>query len=249
MGDTTRSSPWWYRRRGNVIGLIYGLGFALYWLPGATAEPAAVVWGGRLAAVGGVTSLLWFAVALGIIGWALRAGGTAYLRPEVMVGADARHDRLVVAGPFRHLRNPLYLGNDLVALDLGLMATPIGFAIVVLGNVAFGALLARFEGEVLRARYGEIYEAYARAVPPFVPRLTPGTVPGSTEVRPSLRDGMRGEIGMLVAGVSPAPIAIAGEAGVPYFFGLLIAGFVASVGLNFVSMLRAHRAEEASRSR
>src|ERR1700756_500358 len=48
-----------------------------------------------------------FVVALGGL---IRAWGAAYLCAEVVHDARVRSEQLVVDGPFRYTRNPLYLG-------------------------------------------------------------------------------------------------------------------------------------------
>jgi protein-S-isoprenylcysteine O-methyltransferase Ste14 len=82
--------------------------------------------------------------------------------------------RLVVSGPYRRTRNPMITGVGLILLGQGL----------VLGSVAILTELAVFalvnglymplvEEPGLRRRFGAEYEAYARAVPRWIPRRTP----------------------------------------------------------------------------
>jgi protein-S-isoprenylcysteine O-methyltransferase Ste14 len=48
------------------------------------------------------------------------------------------HSELLVAdGPYRHVRNPLYLGNVLQAFGIGLMASRLGFAFLTIANTIF----------------------------------------------------------------------------------------------------------------
>ena len=84
-----------------------------------------------------------------------------------------RSDRLgplIAAGPFAVVRNPLYLGN--IALWAGfataarlLWLVPV---IVVLLAVEYHAIV-RWEEQVLEARYGDEYRAYAARVPRWLP--------------------------------------------------------------------------------
>jgi protein-S-isoprenylcysteine O-methyltransferase Ste14 len=141
--EGTPPSPWWYRRRPYLIAAIYGVGFLLsnVSFDGRRALPAAVQWGSRWGD-SGVSILFWAGVALAVAGWLVRVSGTAYLRGDVVFAGDVQRDRLIIAGPFRYVRNPLYLGDDLLALGIGLYAAPLGFAIVVIANVLFGVVLA-----------------------------------------------------------------------------------------------------------
>jgi protein-S-isoprenylcysteine O-methyltransferase Ste14 len=234
--STDHTSPRWYRQRGALFGVIYGAGFFFGNLSfaGAPPAPAFVSWGQALGPGGGGL-LAWAGIALVLVAWLWRAAGTAFLRREVVFSADALQDRLVVAGPFRYVRNPLYLGNLFLAIGVGLYAPPLGFGIIVVGNVVLVALLAREEAGQMAARYGATYEAYRRAVPAFVPRLRPASVPGSAVVAPSLRSGFVGEAGVLLTAVALVPIAVFGSSGLIAFFILgaiaLLTAYITNVWL------------------
>ncbi|HEX2085920.1 MAG TPA: isoprenylcysteine carboxylmethyltransferase family protein [Solirubrobacteraceae bacterium] len=119
--------------------------------------------------------------ALAAVGALLIAAGVA-----VLVHAFARFvlegrgtpapvaptERLVVGGLYRYVRNPMYVavGATIVgqALLLGrpwLLAYAAGFWLVT------AAFVRLYEEPTLRARYGEEYDAYRRAVPAWWPRL------------------------------------------------------------------------------
>jgi protein-S-isoprenylcysteine O-methyltransferase Ste14 len=190
-------SPWWYRHRAFVFALLYAGGFFFGALLSEVfdldASPVAV----QLGRAVGEDGYRWFlaaACALTIGCWALRVWGSAYLRPAVVWNPDALDDRLIVAGPFRYVRNPLYLGNVLLALAMALFATPIGAALVLIGNVVLLAGLIRVEQRLLRARYGAAFDDYARAVPALLPRITPYEAQRSAGLEPSYRLGLRSEI-------------------------------------------------------
>jgi protein-S-isoprenylcysteine O-methyltransferase Ste14 len=218
-----------------LIGTSYGLGFFLGFLTlnGVPPLPAFVVWGQPWGSAG-ITSLAWLGVAATLVAFGLRASGTAYLRRDVVFASDVQRDRLIVAGPFRFVRNPLYLGNLFLAAGVGLFAPPVGFAIIVLGNLAIVVFLAREEAGRLAAQYGTVYEAYRRLVPAFVPRLTPADVPGSSSATPSIRGALLGELGVLLMAVSLVPLAAFGQAGLPAFWILFGAAIVVSFSINRV---------------
>lgn len=73
-------------------------------------------------------------VALGAL---LRSWAESYLHSSIVHDAVIHSDQLVAEGPYRHLRNPLYFGNDLLALGLGLMASRLGFFVMVAGMFLF----------------------------------------------------------------------------------------------------------------
>ncbi|MHB8584784.1 MAG: methyltransferase family protein [Thermoplasmatota archaeon] len=131
--------------------------------------------------------------ALILGGFALRWWGTSYLRGAVMRDSAIHTERLIVAGPFRWVRNPLYLGNLFLAAGYGLFLPPPGILLSILFMSLIGALLARAEAGALRARYGAAYDAYASRVPAFVPRRPQSDLPSGSDVKPDWWGGLRYE--------------------------------------------------------
>lgn len=87
---------------------------------------------------------------------------------------------LVTAGPYRHTRNPLYLGRLLIFTGLCVMALlPFGANWLVLGLgyvVFFGYYMPRkerVEPARLREAHGEAYQRYYSAVPAIFPSPRP----------------------------------------------------------------------------
>ena len=197
-------SPWWYRGRTYVFAAIYFAGFFL----GAAISvamhgryiPAVVELGNRLGPHGPL-ALLAFAAFCAAICYVLRVWGSSYLRAGIVWNADARSDTLLIAGPFRYVRNPLYLGNTFLAIAAGLMAPVAGGAFIIITNVLFVIALARHEEVILERAYGERFRAYAAQVPSLIPRLTP--VPAQGDVRPSLVQGLLAEVftGAILLGI------------------------------------------------
>ncbi len=209
-----KPSPWWYRQRGSVIGAIFGLGFFFGNMraDGQPSLPAALVWGVREGDAG-VQALCWLGIVLVLLAWAVRVWGTAYLCGDVVFAPNVQRDRLIVDGPFRYVRNPLYLGNVLLACGMGLYAPPLGFAIIVAGNVVLVAMLANEEAKQLALEYGAEYAAYGAAVPAFVPRLTPAAFPSAGRIAPHVRAAFFAESFMLAMAAALVPIALYGRAG------------------------------------
>ncbi len=205
-------SPWWYRYRAIVFAVVYGGGFffggVLSGTFGLDEAPVAVQLG-RLVGNGGYRWFLAAACAFTIGCWALRVWGSAYLRPAVVWNLDALDDRLIVAGPFRYVRNPLYLGNVLLALAMALFATPLGAVLVLIGNAVELGGLIRVEERLLRVRYGDAFEAYARAVPALVPRIAPIAPIAATSagIEPAYGPGLRSELFSAAFVVATAAIA------------------------------------------
>ncbi len=189
------TSPWWYRERTWIFAAIYFAGFFI----GAAVSVAA--YGKYIPVAGGSTALLAFAAFCAGLCYVLRVWGSSYLHAGIVWNADARSDTLLIAGPFRYVRNPLYLGNVFLAIGVGLMAPIAGCMLIVVANVIFTIALARHEEAILEAAYGERFRNYTAQVPALIPRLTPVAAQGNAQ--PSLVQGLSSEIftGAILAGI------------------------------------------------
>ena len=107
----------------------------------------------------------------------MRTWGSAYLRVEVVHDSVVRTEKLVADGPFRYVRNPLYLGNLVMAAGVGMFATPIGWLVLVLGQTIFVLRLIGREEAGLVESQGDAYRAYQAAVPRLFPASIRPRVP------------------------------------------------------------------------
>lgn len=146
------------------MGIMHG--FFTYFFPWqiASLDPAAVNVGiGRWLAVP-----LWLTGTLLIIYCSIdvihRGRGTpAHLDPP---------KTLLVTGPYRYVRNPIYLGSLLVQLGTivwfgSLLLLPYFLLFIV----AYQILIVFVEEPVLRRMFGPAYDNYVREVPRWIPRL------------------------------------------------------------------------------
>jgi protein-S-isoprenylcysteine O-methyltransferase Ste14 len=126
-------------------------------------------------------TLLSFALGTPIValGAALRIWGTGHL---------VKNDVLSVAGPYAHLRHPLYAGTLCLGLGFGVIAG--GWALaLVLGSFVPAFFLyyfpykERIESARLELRYGRAYAEYRRAVPALLPSLSRFTPEGGSPSR------------------------------------------------------------------
>lgn len=105
---------------------------------------------------------------------------------------------LVIAGPFRHVRNPLYVAN--IAL-YSFVAVLFGFAwlavvIAIVFAVQYRYIVA-YEEATLMSTFGTPYLRYLRAVPRWIPAISPQHT--STGHRFSLGRALRSERSTLLA--------------------------------------------------
>lgn len=190
--------PLWYRYRlltltfAGAIGQYLGL--LLWHVAGQHLGLGLLImqqWGER----GGRIALM-LSLALGTIGFALRIWGGSYLHAAIVWSGNARADCLAIAGPFRFVRNPLYLGNLFLFLAYGLFSTPFGLVLSMLAAILTTLALIAHEERHLRARYGAAFEAYRRAVPRLMPRLHPAPTNGAPA---DLLAGLRAEVFVFAA--------------------------------------------------
>ena len=133
----------------------------ILWRTGAELAP----W--PLATVG----IVLIAIGLALVTW------TVSLFARIGKGTLAPWDptsRLVVVGPYRHVRNPMISG--VLTVLLGEAALFGSLPLLVWFGAAFAVNAVYFplvEEPGLRKRFGEDYEAYRAAVPRWVPRLRP----------------------------------------------------------------------------
>src|SRR5579862_6201566 len=198
-----------FRGRFWTIWLSYWIGFLLYIVdhrplaltvvlrlfPTAT-DAQAIRWLKCIFAIG---------TGLVVIASAIRSWAEAYLHSSIVHDAALHGEQLVADGPYRYLRNPLYLGNMFLALGVGLLATLPGFFVIALGNFLIVYRLILREEESLLASQGDSYRRYFAAVPRLIPSLRP-RVPASG-ARPNWVDGITGELFMWAAAVSMAVYA------------------------------------------
>jgi protein-S-isoprenylcysteine O-methyltransferase Ste14 len=89
--------------------------------------------------------------------------------------------KLVTAGPYAYVRNPLYLGNFITAAGFAIAFTgdnsPATRRALVFGSLcvmaAVYAAIVPHEEAFLRERFGEAFDRYCERVPRIVPQLEP----------------------------------------------------------------------------
>jgi protein-S-isoprenylcysteine O-methyltransferase Ste14 len=150
---------------GVVAGLIPGLitGWRVPWEDG---------WGSPPAIVGAV------AIGAGIL--VLLDAFARFARADGTPAPPAPTAHLVVAGPYRFVRNPMYLAVLSIILGQALAFGSVGAAVyaglVLLAVVLF---VKGYEEPTLEEAYGEEYREFRRNVRGWVPRLRPWEQPVS----------------------------------------------------------------------
>jgi protein-S-isoprenylcysteine O-methyltransferase Ste14 len=104
---------------------------------------------------------------------AIRTWAAAYLGSDVVHDLRLHTENLVADGPYRHVRNPLYLGSYLLSIGLGFLASRVGFFILVASGAARILRLIGREEENLEQQQGERFREFARSVPRLLPTISP----------------------------------------------------------------------------
>lgn len=112
-----------------------------------------------------------FGATLAAIGMVLRVWGAAYLGYDVVHHENMQGGAVMAAGPYRYMRNPLYLGGWFMMAAIALLLTPSGALLMLVLIGIFYLRLVLGEEEFLSGKLGEPYRAYMRAVPRIVPRF------------------------------------------------------------------------------
>jgi protein-S-isoprenylcysteine O-methyltransferase Ste14 len=124
-------------------------------------------------------SRLWKGVAAGSF---LSGAGLALVSAVYLVArgegtplpADAPR-KLVIAGPYRYVRNPMAIGSiTLQGTAVGLwLGSPLVTLYALLGTLGWDLFVRPWEEMDLERRFGEPYKQYRKNVRCWVPRLTP----------------------------------------------------------------------------
>ncbi len=204
-----------FDRQGDVHS-----GSTWLWLSGTLASYRILPIADSIFLVMGVAILLVVSAAL------LRTWAAAYLGHDVVVDHALHGERIVASGPYRYVRNPLYVGLWLHALGLSILMPRIGALCTVVAVTILIVFLVHAEEHTLTAERGEGYAAYKKAVPRFFPALAP-RVPAGAE-RPRWKQGFLGEIYMW--GVVVTYLAFAGR----YNVTILEQGVLISLGISVI---------------
>jgi protein-S-isoprenylcysteine O-methyltransferase Ste14 len=217
-----------------ILAAIFCLGFTAPWdywlhLDSIRTWQLLAAWPARSGWLSFSTATI-VVLLLGII-WALKAAflrtwGTAYLSPSIVQDPALHGEGIIAAGPYRYVRNPLYLGTFIHTLALALLMPPSGAIVCILAISLFQLRLIVAEESFLTAKLGEPYLAYCAKVPRLFPALTP-QVPAST-TQPNWPTAFLGEIYMWGVVVSFAIL------GWRYNSILLIKGVLVSLGVSLI---------------
>jgi protein-S-isoprenylcysteine O-methyltransferase Ste14 len=101
----------------------------------------------------------------------MRVWGTAYLGTFTVFHGNMQAGAVMASGPYRYVRNPLYIGTWSMATAMAFMMTPTGALFTVVLMSIFLLRLILGEEAFLTAQMGQPYLEYKQAIPRLFPRL------------------------------------------------------------------------------
>ncbi len=142
------------------------------------------------------------------VGEALRLWAVGFIGLPSRTRGDGAH-RVVEAGPYAVVRNPLYLGNMLIFLGFGVAAWPWALVVTPLLAAHYSFIVSWEESNIL-AKLGCPYADYCARVPRWIPSWR-----RSAGGRWSGREALRSErttllVLMLVVGVMATRVLLSG---------------------------------------
>lgn len=229
-----KATPLEFRFRFLILAVIYLLGFVAPWdqwlhLDSIRTWQLIASWPTRAGWLSFNTAtivVLLIGILCALTGAILRTWATAYLSPSIVQDKAMHGEGVVAAGPYRHLRNPLYLGTFIHTFALALLMPPSGAIFCIVAVFLFQLRLIAGEESFLTAKLGEPYLSYRGKVPSLFPAITP-RVPVST-LKANWSTAFLGEIYMWGVVITFA------------FFGwrynsmLLIKGVLISLGVSLI---------------
>lgn len=139
---------------------------------------------------------------ISLIGEGFRLWGVSVAGSETRTTGGVGGSFLVVTGAFAYVRNPLYLGNILLYLGIGVMSMSL-FPYLQIGALIFFYIQYKFiigeEEKYLEKTFGNQYEEYRNNVPRFLPRLTSFKNPGIEQPEYDIKKGLKSETRSLQA--------------------------------------------------
>jgi protein-S-isoprenylcysteine O-methyltransferase Ste14 len=168
--NRTRVRAW----AGTIVFLFLAPGIVAGLIPAIITQwriPWSGAWVVPVAIVAGIVILSGVVVLLDAFVRFARADGTP--------APPAPTAHLVVVGPYRFVRNPMYLAVLAIILGQALLFGSWGtLAYGGIALLAVASFVRFYEEPTLQETYGDEYQAYRRNVRAWIPRLRPWT-PGS----------------------------------------------------------------------
>jgi protein-S-isoprenylcysteine O-methyltransferase Ste14 len=142
---------------GNILYRWRGIiGFIAFWIVWYFSRPS---W-----------QMIFIGLPLILIGLILRFWASGYIGKESR-SKELMVNTLIINGPYRYIRNPLYLGNFFLTLGVLLgLNLPIYFILLIIVLFwIYYAMIIKAEEDFLKERFGEEYLSYWKMTGTIIP--------------------------------------------------------------------------------
>ena len=112
--------------------------------------------------------------AIAISGELIRYWGVSWAGSETRTTGGVGGTYLIISGPFAFVRNPLYVGNILLYIGIGIMSWSLFPYLQIVALLFFGVqyhFIVLEEEKYLKEKFGGTYNKYVKNVPRFIPRF------------------------------------------------------------------------------
>jgi protein-S-isoprenylcysteine O-methyltransferase Ste14 len=179
-----------FRLRMAINTVVIVLGFWSPWIEqcGVGSRVSLLEWlalelsrTGLLRFTGATAVVIFIGALIAGLGAALRVWGAAYLGPATVISLEMKAGGVMADGPYRYVRNPLYLGLWCMVAAMALIMPPTGALFTMALLTIFLIRLILGEEAFLSATLGEPFRAYLQSVPRIIPRLRSTVAHGTTK--------------------------------------------------------------------
>lgn len=141
--------------------------------------------------------LIGFIVAL--IGEVIRFWGVSYAGSETRTTGAVGGTQLITSGPYSYVRNPLYVGNVLMYIGVGIMSNALMPYLPLIAFLYFAFQYSAIVGleEVYLSQTFSNWEEYTRNVRRFIPRFK--RFEGNSMLEPNFPRALRSERSSIIA--------------------------------------------------
>jgi protein-S-isoprenylcysteine O-methyltransferase Ste14 len=169
-----------FRLRILIVTVIISLGFWAPWVQFGHigTRMSLLEWLALSLARAGVLSFaaaihvaIGLAITVAAVAAVMRVWGTAYLGESIVNHARMQAGTVMAAGPYRYVRNPLYVGAWFMVAAMAFLMPASGALVCMVLLSVFLTRLIFGEEAFLAGELGEPYNAYRAAVPRLIPRL------------------------------------------------------------------------------
>lgn len=136
-----------------------------------------------------MSALFWAIAAVNFLAGVLRVRACAYIGSSVMMKKEVQARKVVAAGPYAYVRNPIYLADIMSMTATAFAGNFLSLIVLFFGKLLTTLLFCIYEESNLLEYIGADYKDYYDRVPRFIPKFYPYHR-ASVEIRPDYYDGL-----------------------------------------------------------